>query len=291
MARAMPHLEGVDHRFVSAGGTRLHVAEAGSGRPLLMLHGWPQHWWMWRRLIGPLAQTHRVLAVDLRGFGWSDAPPGGYEPEVFAADVEGLLGALGIEDPVDLVGHDWGGFTGFMLCLRAPERVRRFLALNILHPFGAASRVAGLRHGWRFWYQWPLAAPAVVPGLHRLAGRVEPSLAWVGGREAGWDEEERRVFLSQFLEPDRAMAAALLYRHAAAKLIPDSVRGKWRNRRLEVPTRILFGDADRVQHPDLLRGYERSAPQMEIELVPGVGHFIVDQATALVLDRARAFLA
>ena len=118
----MPEVAGVSHRFVSAGGLRMHVAEAGEGPPLVMLHGWPQHWWMWRELIGPLSATHRVICPDLRGFGWSAAPAGGYDPEVFARDVIGLLDALEIDEPIDLVGHDWGGWTGHILCLRRPER-------------------------------------------------------------------------------------------------------------------------------------------------------------------------
>ena len=55
-------LDGVTHRFVDVRGTRIHVAEAGAGPPLLLLHGWPQHWWCWRYLMGPLAETHRVIA-------------------------------------------------------------------------------------------------------------------------------------------------------------------------------------------------------------------------------------
>ena len=290
MERPLPEVEGVEHRFVNAGGLRMHVAEAGSGPPLLMLHGWPQHWWMWRELIAPLARSdggRRVICPDLRGFGWSDAPPGGYDPEILANDLVALLDALEIDEPVDLAGHDWGGWTGFILCLRHPERVRRYLALNILHPFGRASP-SSLLQAWRFWYQWPLAAPALFPRLlgARVA-RIEPSLAWVGGREAGWSDAERAIFTDQFREPERAMAAALLYRHALLGLLPTTIRGEYLKLRLETPTLLLFGAADRVQHHSLLRGFERNAPRMELELVPGVGHFIVDERPQLVLERAR----
>ncbi|HEX2359000.1 MAG TPA: alpha/beta hydrolase [Solirubrobacterales bacterium] len=291
MRRPLPEVEGVKHRFVKAGGLGMHVAEAGSGPPLLMLHGWPQHWWMWRALIGPLARDHRVLCPDLRGFGWSEAPPGGYDPEVFASDLVALLDELEVDGPVDLVGHDWGGWTGFMLCLRHPARVRRFLALNILHPFGRASPTS-LLHAWRFWYQWPLAAPALLPGrLGARAAWIEPSLAWVGGREAGWSPRERAIFTEQFREPERAMAAALLYRHALLELLPATVRGKYAGCVLNTPTLLLFGTGDRVQHHSLLRGFERNAPDMELELVPGVGHFIADERPELVLDRAQRLFA
>ena len=111
---------------------------------------------MWRELIGPLAESHRVICPDLRGFGWTAAPPGGYDPEVFAMDLIALLDALRIEEPVDLAGHDWGGWTGFILCLRHPERIRRFLALNIFHPFisrppavSSGSGASGTSGFWR----------------------------------------------------------------------------------------------------------------------------------------------
>src|SRR4051794_2455046 len=109
----MPEVAGVTHRDVDVGGVRLHVAEAGEGPPLLLLHGWPQHWWCWRYVIGELATTHRVIAPDLRGFGWSDAPPGDYAKATFAADVLALMDAEGL-DRVRVIGHDWGGYTAFL---------------------------------------------------------------------------------------------------------------------------------------------------------------------------------
>src|SRR4051794_33022829 len=82
MARPFPEVEGVEHRYVDAGGLRMHVAEAGpQGEPIMLLHGWPQHWYLWRDVIPPLAEEYRVIAPDLRGFGWSDAPPDGYDKE------------------------------------------------------------------------------------------------------------------------------------------------------------------------------------------------------------------
>jgi pimeloyl-ACP methyl ester carboxylesterase len=129
-----PHVDGVTHRQVRTRGIDFHVAEAGSGDDVVLcLHGWPQHWYEWRHLMPALADRHRVLALDLRGFGWSDAPRDGYEKEEMATDVLAVLDALGIER-VKLVGHDWGAWIGFLLCLRAPQRFERYLALNILPP-------------------------------------------------------------------------------------------------------------------------------------------------------------
>jgi pimeloyl-ACP methyl ester carboxylesterase len=102
----LPAVEGVTHRWVQARGLTFHVAEAGGGEdPVLLLHGWPQSWYEWRSLMPALADRHRVVAMDLRGFGWSDAPRRGYEKENLADDVLAVLDELGIER----VGHDWGG--------------------------------------------------------------------------------------------------------------------------------------------------------------------------------------
>ncbi len=173
MSLPLPELPGVAHRFVTVGGVRLHVAEAGSGPPILLQHGWPQNWWEWRRLIGPLAADHRVICPDLRGLGWSDAPRGRYDKETLAGDLLGVLDALELALPgsgerVRLVGHDWGGFVGFLACLRAPERFESFLALSITHPwFGVGSGVPDPRALLRLWYQF-------VIGVARRAAAVRP---------------------------------------------------------------------------------------------------------------------
>jgi pimeloyl-ACP methyl ester carboxylesterase len=284
--REPPQLDGVSHRFVAVGGLRTHVAEAGEGPVLLLLHGWPQNWWMWHELIGPLSESHRVLCPDLRGFGWTDAPATGYDPEVFASDLVALLDTLGVEGPVDLAGHDWGGWTGFMLCLRHPERVRRFLALNIYHPFGTASP-RSLLSVWRLWYQWVLALPVVGRSVIRGGAAAEPLLRWVGTGQAPWSEEDVENYLAQFREPARAQATSLLYRHAVLRLAPAVARGEYRRLHMETEGLMLFGTDDHVQSARLMTGFEGNAPNMRLDLVPEVGHFIVDERPDLVLERAR----
>lgn len=131
----LPHVDGVSHRWVEARGLKFHVAEAGSGDDVVLcLHGWPQHWYEWRHLLPALSDRRRVLALDLRGFGWSDAPRGGYEKENLADDVLAVLDALGIQR-VKLVGHDWGaGVAGSVSTVpQGTAPLDRYLALNILH--------------------------------------------------------------------------------------------------------------------------------------------------------------
>ena len=118
---APPSIPGVSHRDVGVDGVRLHVAEAGDGPPMVLVHGWPQHWWCWRHLIPRPARSYRVLAPDLRGLGWSDAPPGDHAKSSFAADLLALLDAEGL-DRVRLIGHDWG-----QLLLATPQLGSRTL--------------------------------------------------------------------------------------------------------------------------------------------------------------------
>src|ERR1700742_610415 len=110
------------------------ASPCGEGDPLLLLHGWPQHFWCWRLVAPQLAQHYRVICPDLRGFGWSDTPRHGHHPETYASDAIALLDTLGI-DRAWLLGHDWGAFSALLLALRHPERVRAVVALNTVLPW------------------------------------------------------------------------------------------------------------------------------------------------------------
>ena len=116
----------------------MRIVDEGVGRPVVLLHGFPDRAELWRD-VSPHLQAGglRTLAVDLPGFGESPAPRGraAYDIEKsVAAHVLGALDALGVSERVDLVGHDWGAVLGWVLCLRHPERVRRFVALSVGHP-------------------------------------------------------------------------------------------------------------------------------------------------------------
>jgi pimeloyl-ACP methyl ester carboxylesterase len=284
-----PAVDGVGHRWVSARGIELHVAEAGAGEDtVLCLHGWPQHWYEWRYLMPALASRHRVLALDLRGFGWSAAPRGGYEKENLASDVLAVLDQLGLER-VKLVGHDWGGWVGFLLCLCEPRRFERFLALNIVPPWVNVRNV--VPHLWRFAYQQVVMAPLLGYRLHRHGEFVRKVLVGGSVRKEVWTAETLAAFADNLAEPARARAAVRMYRTFNLREMPAIVRGRYAEAQLRVPTLMLFGEDDFVLRPQMLGGYQRHAAEMRVELVPGCGHFIADERPELVAARAREFLA
>jgi pimeloyl-ACP methyl ester carboxylesterase len=274
----LPHVEGVTHRYVEAGGVRLHVAEAGEGAPLLLVHGWPQHWYEWRGLVAELAGERRLIMPDLRGFGWSDTPPGPIEPDVFVRDLVALLDALGHER-VDVAGHDWGGFSSLLLSARHPERVRRLLAISTPHPWLKVTPRIALE-SWRAWYAVLFAA-----GLMQRTTRLAH---WFIGRE-GVPAREVDVFTERLRDPARASATTRLYR-AYLRTLAATARGGPPEPRSSTPTLLMIGARDMAVTPKLAAGLEQGGDDMRTEVVPGAGHFICDTHPGVVAERVRSHL-
>ncbi|MCA1710937.1 MAG: alpha/beta fold hydrolase [Actinobacteria bacterium] len=283
MPAPMPVLSGVTHRTVDADGLAVHVAEAGpqDAPPLVLLHGWPQHWWCWNRVVPLLAGDYRLVMPDLRGHGWTDAPPSGYGKEQLATDLLGTMDALGL-DRVGLIGHDWGGWTGFLACLRAPERFRGFLALGITHPFQKVD--LRVLQSWRGAYQVALSTPVLSSWALRATPRLVEQAVKAGSlRDVG----DPRTYGEVFQEPARARASARLYRTFLLSEAGPVMRGRYRDRRLTVPTRLVGGSGDPVITSAFLKGYEDHADDLTVEVLEGVGHFIPEEAPDVVTDRAR----
>jgi pimeloyl-ACP methyl ester carboxylesterase len=288
LARDLPEVAGVRHRLVDVHGVRLHVAEAGEGDPIVLQHGWPQHWYAWRHVIPELARTRRVIVPDLRGMGWSEAPPGRYEKETFAADLVALLDALDLEQ-VDLVGHDWGAFAGFLACLHAPGRFRRLLALGITHPWPKPDPVGLLLRLPSLSYQFVLATPLL--GELVLMGStlpVERGLAQSAGRPI--EPDALRSYAKRQQDRARASATSALYRTFLLRELPALAQGRYASRRLIVPTLLLVGSEDPVVKVANLGGYEDHADDMGVSELRGVGHWIVDEAPDELLEQIRAFM-
>jgi pimeloyl-ACP methyl ester carboxylesterase len=268
---------------------RMHVAEAGEGEPVVLLHGWPENWWSFRRLIPLLAERFRVICPDYRGAGWSEAPSGPYDKETITSDLLALLDRLGLER-VRIIGHDVGGFVGFLACLRAPERVTHYISLNTGHPF-VKPTPAALSTFWRFWY-WPvIGAPLLGPWLVRLGFYPRLLWRWFTTERAHWSEADTAALSGLVEERARSIASSKIYRSYLLKDSPRTLFGRYRSKHLTVPTLMLHGAEDRILREPFLRGFEPYAEDMTLELVPGVGHFIAEEAPQLVADRALEFFA
>jgi pimeloyl-ACP methyl ester carboxylesterase len=283
----MPHVDGIRHREVEAAGIRFHVAEAGDGDPVLLLHGWPQHWFAWRKVALLLATDHRVICPDLRGFGWSDAPSGAYDKQTLAEDVLALLDALEL-DRVDLIAHDWGAWVGFLLCLDHPDRISHYLALNMVTPWPDPPSAGAALGLVRLWYQAALATPGLGRALIEHTDFVRRLITAGAVHRDAWAEEDLESFAAVLREPSRANASVHLYRTFLLRELRPSVAGQYRGRRLAVPTVLLHGKRDLALDHRHLGAWKRWADDMALELRDDSGHFIAEELPDLVANRARA---
>jgi pimeloyl-ACP methyl ester carboxylesterase len=274
-----PHLPGVEHRDVALGDVTLHVALAGpqDGPAIVLLHGWPQHWWMWHEVLGALAGAgHRVVAPDLRGFGWSSVPDAGHEKAQLAADVLALCDALGL-GRFAVAGHDWGGWVAQLVALSAPNRVTRLAVANIPPVWTTPRQIAP--HLWRFGHIVLNSSPWLGAAWQRT-GLMRRALL-------GVPDAQREVYAERFRDPARARFAQRLYRtfllHEAFGGTPEG--------RVACPLLVVFGDADPVIPAALVERFGDRAADLEVRWVHGAGHFVVDERPAEVLEALLEFLA
>jgi pimeloyl-ACP methyl ester carboxylesterase len=277
MTSEPPPIPGVRRSFVEARGVRLHVTEAGpaDGRPVLALHGWPQHHWAYKELLADPPPGLRIIAPDLPGYGWSGPAPHKWAKEDVASDVLALLDALGL-GRVLLVAHDWGGYVGYLMVLRAPERFDGYLALNMGYPWVTARML--LPHVWRFAYQLPLAT-AGVP-VQRYTRYVERVIFGIG---SDVDAATAQVYADRFRDPVVARAGTDTYRTFLLREIPAGARHP-EKRRATVPIRALFGVHDKAVHRSLVAPETANADDYTLEKVDAT-HFIIDERPDLVRAR------
>lgn len=266
----IPEVAGVRHVDREVRGVRLHIAEAGdpAAPPVLLLHGWPHHWWCWRHVVAPLAERHRLLMPDWRGAGWSeDGPPGTHTPDTLAGDALAILDAYGIER-APVIGHDWGCFIGLGLAATRPDRISALVAASTPHPWAKPSpgAAAGL---WRSWYA---ALNAAGTGLRRTATHVLGPMP----------QPDREVYLARVRKPlTTGLYRAywgLLGRMATGTPPPP----------ITVPLAYLCGDREPCFPLQLVDSPMPGGHA--VEWVRGAGHSIPDTHPRVIVDRALELL-
>jgi pimeloyl-ACP methyl ester carboxylesterase len=284
----MPQLDGVEHQEVKVRGLRIHIAVAGppDGRPVVLQHGWPQHWYEWQHLFAPLAQAgFRVIAPDFRGFGWSEYPPDeDFRKDTLADDLIELCRTLGYSR-ISFVGHDWGSWVGWLICLREPQLIERAVLLSVRAPMppDRIEPAALLRLG-RLAYQIPLAAP-MPPGAKRVALKLVGSAIGRGGPGIDFSP-----YVPVLMQPSVLRATTLLYRDFMTRELPQLLAGRFRGERVTVPVRFLVGEGDFLYDDGMLDEQAANVDDFRGEALPGVGHFIPEEAPDVLRDRVVGFL-
>ena len=290
MSAAPTPPEAWTHREAVVNGVRLHYVEAGAGPLVVLLHGFPEFWYAWRRQIGPLAAAgFRVIAPDLRGYNLSDKPRGvaAYQAEVLTADVADLIRHAG-ETSAAVVGHDWGGVLTWLLPVYFPEIVQKRVILNAPHPAALRRELRRgtdqLRRSWYiFFFQFPwlpeaLARAGDFRALRRML-RHDPS------RPDAFSEADVEAYRDALARPG-ALTAAINYYRAAFR----RPRRPAEDVPCPAPTLVLWGERDRYLGLGLLDGLERWSPNVRVERIPDASHWVQNDAPERVNERIIAFL-
>jgi pimeloyl-ACP methyl ester carboxylesterase len=270
------------HRFVSANGSRFHVVEAGTGPLVLFLHGFPEFWWAWHEVLPAVAGAGlRAVAMDMRGYGASDKPPRGYDGYTMAADVTGLIRALGERSAV-IVGGGFGGMIGWTTAAFHPRMVRRLVVIGAAHPLRLRAALFADPRG-----QVSSAAPTLkfqVPRYEHVLTRNDAAMVgtflrrWGGQpwvRSPSFADYEVRCREAMRI-PQASFCALEAYRWSFRSVL--RLRGyrfvKLMQQPIVTPTLQLHGALDTAILPRTAQGSGRYviAPY-EWRLIEGVGHF------------------
>jgi pimeloyl-ACP methyl ester carboxylesterase len=268
-------LPGVTHHLADINGTRLHYVSAGTtGSPILLVHGWPETWWAFRKLIPLLAETHRVFAPDLRGFGDSGNADTEYGEAVTAEDLHHLVEHLGA-GPVHLLCQDISGGTGFRFAATHPEDVISFTGVETtLAGFGLEALADVNNFG--SWHVGFLGAPGI-PGM-LLPGHERELLAdfafpLMNGTEGSITERDVDEFVRTYARPNAWRGTEGLYRGVFSD--NGATRALAESHPLAVPVLTV----DSAGHPHTENTFRQvTAGEITAVRLDGVGHLVAQEA-------------
>jgi epoxide hydrolase 4 len=270
--------DGFEHRRVEVGGLGLHLVETGpaAGRPLLLLHGFPEFWWGWHRQM-PLfaAAGYRVAVPDQRGYGLSDKPRSveAYGLDRLAADVVELADGIGAER-FCLAGHDWGAAVAWWVAVRWPERVEKLAVLNVPHPVVMRRHLRrDPRQRRRSWYIFLFQLPWLPERLLRRRdfAFLRRALGAIA-RRGTFTEADYARYREAWSRPGALRGMVSWYR-AALRRPPARLPSV----RVTVPTRILWGLDDPALGADMIDPSVALCDRGDAVRFPGLSHWLLHE--------------
>jgi pimeloyl-ACP methyl ester carboxylesterase len=263
----------VEHHYAELDDVLLHYVTAGTGPPLVLIHGWPQTWFEWVRIMPPLAEKYTVIAPDMRGLGDSSRPLSGYDKQTVARDIWQVVnGKLG-HDRFLLAGHDWGGPTAYALTTQHPEAVRRLAIVDVVIPGDGGD----FSQGGRRWHHQFHMTPDLPEAL--MQGREDVYLRWFY-REFAYlptaiGENEIQEYLRTYRQPG-AMRAGFSYYRA---LPQDAATNREiiARMKLTMPVLAIGGAKSRGRGREPEQSLTRVATNVRGVVVPDCGHFIPEE--------------
>ena len=278
--RAAPAIPGTTHRVAQVNGVRLHYVEAGQGDPVLLLPGWPQDWYAWRKMVPLLVARHRrVIVLDPRGYGDSDKPASGYDLDTAAADVHGFIAATGLARPggIDIVTHDLGAWIGYALASAHPGDVRRLVIGEVMIPDpNAATPIPDEVANIKTWH----VAFNRLPGLPEalMGGRERVFLDWLfdhkAARPVKVDAAARDEYVRAFSAPGTMGAFLSYYRDAFG---PVGLKRMGERRATPLPMPVLTVGGKEGLGEMLAKGFQGLATNAQAVVLDGCGHYLPEE--------------
>lgn len=274
----------IESRYAVTNGVKLHYLIAGKGDPVLLLHGYAQNSHMWRPTIKELAKSRTVIAPDLRGFGQSDKPEGGYDKKTMAQDVHALMVSLGYKK-ARVAGHDIGLMVAYAYAAQYPEEVDRIVLMDAFLPgVGDWTKVWLLRDLWHFHFygKTPLA---LVKGRERTYFEHFWN-DFAADPAKSVSEADRRFYAKSYAQAGAMRAGFEVFRNFEqdAKDFAGFAKAK-----LPMPMLVLAGE--KASGEFLIQQGHLVANEVEGVVIKGAGHWLVDEAPVEVNRRLVDFLA
>ena len=268
---------------VAVNGIHLHTVMCGppDAQPIVLLHGFPEGWLSWRKVMLSLGTRYRVVAPDLRGYGGSDKPASGYDVVTLSDDVDCLMEALGLEQPV-LVGHDWGGAVGWIYGHRLGARIKHLVVVNCTHPKTLLRGIVRGTEGQtlRSLYMLPLQIPGVAERLLTAnhGALLTRGMLAMEGAPGAMDRALLDELVSRFKSPADLRGPLTYYREIALAQVHGPSREALRfiyGMPIACPVTVLWGDRDVLQSQQVARLSDQDAGcPVDFRVLPGVGHFV-----------------
>jgi pimeloyl-ACP methyl ester carboxylesterase len=275
--------------FVTANGIRFHLEADGDGPLLLLLHGFPQTWYMWHHVMPQLAaRGYRVVAPDLRGVGESSRPTRvrDYRLSILGDDVAALVTALGREK-AHLIGHDWGGIVAWEAAFSHPEVVDRLVIVNAPPAQGfVRTLLRSLRQLGRSWYIFFFNLPRLPERL--LTKRRDIMRRLLKG--GNFSDEEVEIYREALARPGAAWAGLAYYRAASRWVLSDLSR--LRGKKVASPTLVIWGDRDASLGTELTLHLDRYVRgPLRIQHIPDADHWFIQNSPERFVALVTDFLA
>jgi pimeloyl-ACP methyl ester carboxylesterase len=264
----------MEHLRIHLNGAAFHMVRAGEGRPLLLLHGWPEYWLTWDSVMARLQDRFQLIAPDLRGFGDSDKPPGPFGPDGHAADMLALIDALGLER-AGVVGHDVGGAAMQALARSAPDRLTGLFFFDFVYP-GIGARMGAPDRLNEIWYQ-SFNQLDIAPAL--VGASRETCRAYIGHFLSHWAHRKDAFdsvleeFVDNFLKPGNLAGGFAHYRASHAGRVAMMKGRAPLLPRIEVPTCVRWAEHDCLFPYAWTDRLGETFSNLDVALLPGVGHF------------------